>query len=211
MSTPAIVGLAITASLIVIVKDWRLSLAALVGQYVLVGLLLTRLIQPQVALTKVLVGALACVVLYLAARFVDVSERERETAGDSHSPPSAIGQGSPSLADFAFRFLVTLFMELAVYTLSKRHPLPEVPADIGLACYLLASLGLLVLMLTKEPMKVGMGLLTFIAGFELFYSVLERSLSMAGLLGIANLLIALAVAYLATSWEAGLPARKRGR
>ena len=63
-TTPAIAGLVITASLIVVIKDWRLSLAALSVQYVLVGLLLTRLIQPQVALTKVLIGALVCIGLY---------------------------------------------------------------------------------------------------------------------------------------------------
>ncbi|MFQ5813295.1 MAG: hypothetical protein ACE5I2_08935 [Anaerolineae bacterium] len=197
-TTPAIVGLVITASLIVVIRDWRFSLTALLGQYVLVGLLLTRLIQPRVAVTKVLIGALVCVVLYLTARLV-----------------SDKGEGSPrggaSLADFAFRLLAALLMGLAVYSLSKRYPLPEVPSDIGLACYWLASLGLLVLMLTEEPLKAGMGLLTLVTGFELFYSALERSLSVAGFLGIANFLIALAIAYLAAASEAELAAGERER
>jgi uncharacterized MnhB-related membrane protein len=198
MTTPAVVGLVITAGLIVVIRDWRLSLAALLGQYVLAGLLLTRLIQPQVALTKVLIGALVCVVLYLTARFVSVGEEEptskQEETQDGSTIP-AIVEGS-LLTDFAFRLLAALFVGLAVYGLSKRYPLPEVPADIGLACYWLASLGLLALMLTEEPLKAGMGLLTLITGFELFYSALERSLSVAGFLGIANFLIALAIAYL---------------
>ncbi|MCK4451140.1 MAG: hypothetical protein KAX26_11155 [Anaerolineae bacterium] len=95
--------------------------------------------------------------------------------------------------------MAALFVGLAVYSLSKRYPLPEVPSDIGLACYWLASLGLLVLMLTEEPLKAGMGLLTLVTGFELFYSALERSLSVVGFLGIANFLIALAIAHLAAS------------
>jgi len=201
-TTPAIAGLVITASLIVVIRDWRFSLAALLGQYVLVGLLLTRLIQPQVALTKVLIGDLVCVVLYLTARLADVREKgaalEQEAAEDSRSSLPAI-RGGASLADFAFRLLAALFVGLAVYSLSKRYPLPEVPSDIGFACYWLASQGLLVLMLTDEPLKAGMGLLTLIAGFELFYSVLEHSLSVAGFLGIANFLIALAIAYLIAS------------
>jgi len=201
-TTPAIVGLVITASLIVVIRDWRFSLAALSVQYVLVGLLLTRLIQPQVAVIKVLIGALVCVVLYLTARLVDVGERgsalEQEAAEDSRSPLRAI-RGGASLADFAFRLLAALFVGLAVYSLSKRYPLPELPSNIGFACYWLASLGLLVLMLTEEPLKAGMGLLTLITGFELFYSVLERSLSVAGFLGIANFLIALVITYLAAS------------
>jgi hypothetical protein len=204
-TTPAIVGLVITASLIVVIRDWRFSLAALLGQYVLVGLLLTRLIQPQVAVIKVLIGALVCVVLYLTARLADVSEREQEVAEDSRLPLRVI-RGGPSLADFAFRLFATLFVGLAVYSLSRRYPLPEVPSDIGLACYWLASLGLLVLMLTEEPLKAGMGLLTLIVGFELFYSALEHSLSVAGFLGIANFLIALAIAYLMAASAAELTA-----
>jgi len=201
-TTPAIVGLIVTASLIVIISDWRFSLAALLGQYVLVGLLLTRLIQPQVAVIKVLIGALVCVVLYLTARLVSESSEappsEREDTEDGRLPLHAI-RGKTSLPNLAFRLLAALFVGLAVYSLSKRYPLPEVPPDIGLACYWLASLGLLALMLTEEPLKAGMGLLTLVTGFELFFSVLERSLSVVGFLGIANFLIALAIAYLAAS------------
>ncbi len=213
-TTPAIVGLVITASFIVVISDWRFSLAALSVQYVLVGLLLTRLIQPQVAVIKVLIGALVCVVLYLTARLVDargkesVLEREDAEHGHSRHPASATSniqlptfktRAGALLPDFAFRLLVTLFVGLAVYSLSRRYPLPEIPSDIGFACYWLASVGLLVLMLTEEPLKTGMGLLTLITGFELFFSVLERSLSVVGFLGIANFLIALAIAYLAPS------------
>ena len=97
-------------------------------------------------------------------------------------------------------------MGLAVYSLSRRYPLPEVPSDIGFACYWLAALGLLVLMQAEEPLKTGMGLLILITGFELFYSALERSLSVAGFLGIANFLIALAVAYLTAASRAELTA-----
>jgi uncharacterized MnhB-related membrane protein len=201
-ATPAIVGLVITASLIVVIRDWRFTLAALSVQYVLVGLLLTRLIQPQVALTKVLIGALVCIVLYLTARLGGVSEEkptsEQEATENSGLPIRAIG-GGPSLTDFTFRFLAALFVGLAVYTLSTRYPLPKVPSDIGFACYWLASLGLLVLMLPKEPLKAGMGLLTLITGFELFYSALERSLSVVGFLGVASFLIALAIAYITAS------------
>jgi len=211
-TTPAIVGLVITASLIVVIRDWRFSLAALSVQYVLVGLLLTRLIQPHVAVTKVLIGALVCIVLYLTARLGGVSEEkptaEQEAAENNVSRPPAIG--GTLLADFTFRLLAVLFVGLAVYTLSKRYPLPKVPSDIGFACYWLASLGLLVLMLTKEPLKAGMGLLTLITGFELFFSVLEHSLSVVGFLGIANFLVALAIAYLAAS-GAELTAKERQR
>jgi hypothetical protein len=155
-----------------------------------------------VAVIKVLIGALVCVVLYLTARLVDTRGEESVLEQET--------QWIQNRADFAFRLLATLFVGLAVYSLSGHYPLPEAPSDVGLACYWLASLGLLVLMLTDEPLKAGMGLLTLITGFELFFSVLERSLSVVGFLGIANFLTALAIAYLAAS-GAELTAEERER
>ena len=153
-----------------------------------------------------LIGALVCIVLYLTARLASTGEEEQtseqEAAEKNGSRLPAIG--GTLLEDFTFRFLAALFVGLAVYNLSTRYPLPEVPSDIGFACYWLASLGLLVLMLTEEPVKAGMGLLTLITGFELFYSALERSLSVVGFLGIANFLIALAIAYITASTSAVL-------
>ena len=105
-TTPAIVGLIVTASLIVIISDWRFSLGALSVQYVLVGLLLTRLIQPQVAVIKVLIGALVCIILYLTARLVSESSEappsEQEDTEDGHLPLHTI-RGETSLPDFTFR------------------------------------------------------------------------------------------------------------
>jgi len=210
--TPTIIGLVVTASVIVVIRDWRLSLAALLGQYVLVGLLLMRLIQPQVALTKVLIGDLVCVILYLTGRLVgqdkERSVSEQEYAGDSRLLFSPLNE--TSLADFAFRLMAVLFVGLVVYGLSRRYPLSELPSDMGFACYWLGSMGLLTLMLTEEPLKAGMGLLTVVAGFELFYSPLERSLSVAGFLGIANFLIALAISYLEASRAEQTPQGEKG-
>jgi len=221
----AIVGLVITASIIVVIRDWRLLLTALSVQYVLVGLLLTRLIRPQVAVIKVLIGAMVCVIFYLTARLVDARGEETplepKDAGDDPAPrpasptsntqrPTSKTRVGTSLPDFAFRLLATLFVGVTIYSLSMRYPLPEIPLDVSFACYWLASLGLLVLMLTEEPLKAGMGLLTLITGFELFYSALERSLSVVGFLGIANFLIALAIAYIAAASRAEVTAEEGG-
>jgi hypothetical protein len=41
-----------------------------------------------------------------------------------------------------------------------------------------------------------LGLLTFMSGAELFYSALEQSVAMIGMLAVANLCLALVIAYL---------------
>ena len=64
--------------------------------------------------------------------------------------------------------------------------------------------GLVTLVLTEEPIKVGHGLFTALVGFELFYATVESSLLLTGLWGAINLLIALAIGYLAVVKGTGL-------
>jgi hypothetical protein len=198
-ASPAVVGLVVTASLIIMVRDWRASLAALLAQYLLLGFLLTRLIPLEVATVKTLIGALICPILYLTARR---GRWGRQRDKDRPSPFPTGWEVFP--VGLPFRLLAVVLMGLVASSLLKSYPLPEVPRDIGFACYWLALAGLLVMILTAEPLKAGLGLLTFMAGFELFYAALESSLSVVGLLGIVNLFMALAIAYLASAGQVEL-------
>jgi uncharacterized MnhB-related membrane protein len=187
---PAVAGLVVTASLIIVLRDWRVSLVALLAQYLLVGFLLTRLIPPEVATVKALIGALICPILYLTARRVRWGRRKGKPVVWEVFPV-----GLP------FRLLAIILTGLVTASLLNSHSLPEVPRDIGFASYWLALIGLLAMVLTADPLKAGLGLLTFMAGFELFYAGLESSLSVVGFLGIVNLFMALAIAYLASARE----------
>jgi hypothetical protein len=198
-ASPAVVGLVVTASLIVMVRDWRVSLAALLAQYLLLGFLLTRLISPEVAAVKTLVGALICPILYLTARRVRWG---RQKDKDRSSPLLTGWEVFP--VGLPFRLLAVVLTGLVTSSFLNSYPLPEVPRDIGFTCYWLVLIGLLAMILTTEPLKAGLGLLTFMAGFELFYTALESSLSVVGFLGIVNLLMALAIAYLASAREVEL-------
>jgi hypothetical protein len=187
----AIVGLFLTGGIIVLVRDWRVSLLALLGQYLLAGIVLSRIVLPEVALIKVLIGALICPMLYLAAR--------QAGWGTGRDAPS----GSMFPAGVAFRLLGVMLMGLLTMALNQRYPLPVIPAAVGLGSYWLMSIGLLILMLTEHPLKAGQGLLTAIIGFELLYTSLERSLAMVWLLAVLNLLLTLAIAYLIVVRDAG--------
>src|SRR5262249_54825950 len=68
---------------------------------------------------------------------------------------------------------------------------------VNTASFLLIALGLLDLGLTEEPVAAGLGLLTLLLGFELFYAAVEPSLAVVALLAAVELAIALAVCYLA--------------
>jgi hypothetical protein len=101
------------------------------------------------------------------------------------------------------RILVLLVVLVIAYLGSYVLPPPEVPSHIGLACYLLVVGGLLLVGMSEDPQRVGIGLLIFLAGFDLFFGALEPSLAVAGLLGAASFLIALVVTFLAVTRAVG--------
>jgi len=205
LAVPAVAGILITAGLLVVSRDWRLNVWALILQYFFVVVLLTRQIRLEVAAVKGLIGWLICMVFYVTERRVSllrqpvVTEQERRSSGLPPQTPLKRWRRWVMSARASFSLLAGILIAVAAYTATLRFPLPEVSTDVTLACYLLAGLGLLLIGMSESPMQVGIGLLTFISGFDLFYVALEPSLAVAGLFGAVSFLIALASAYLRTA------------
>ena len=64
-----------------------------------------------------------------------------------------------------------------------------------LAVVTLGGLGLLILALSGDLLRAGMGVLLALAAFDLFYSGLEPALAMLIGLGVLSLLVAVALGY----------------
>jgi hypothetical protein len=186
----ALLGLFLTAGIILVGRDWRLLILALLSQYILVGLLLSRLVRPDIAVLKIMIGAFICPILFLSARQISVTPPLTPLLKNNKH------YFGPSSTGFVFRLLTALLMMLVAVTLSQAFALPGLSPNITIGVYWLVLAGLVVLILTEDPMKVGHGLLTILVGFDLFYTTLESSLLITGLWGAINLLIALAISYL---------------
>jgi len=191
-----ILVLFVTGTIIIVLEDWRPCLWALLAQYVLVGLLLVNVIPLPVALVKVVVGEIVCGILYLTARRVRwgrglVEREEPDQAASAFRDIFSMNLG--------FRLLLAVLAALVSYALASRYAFLEQPEGVAQACYWLGSIGLLTVIVSRDPFKIGLGLLTFQAGFEVLFAAMENSLSVAALLGVVNLLIALAISYLATA------------
>src|SRR5512136_3110168 len=78
---PALIGLILAAAIIFLAADWRLSLAALLVQYILVGMALSPSIAQEVVIVKILAGVLAVAILYLSARLIPQAPGPEATAG----------------------------------------------------------------------------------------------------------------------------------
>ena len=98
-----------------------------------------------------------------------------------------------------FRLLVALLVAVVTYALGSRHPFVVQPQGISQACYWLVGIGLLTVVLTTDIFKAGLGLITFQAGFGILLATFENSLSVAALVGVVDILIALAIAYLTSA------------
>jgi uncharacterized MnhB-related membrane protein len=68
---PAVLILLVTAAIVALFWDWRLALFALIVQYLVAALLFIDLLDPRLAIIKVLVGMFVCLMLYFTARQVN--------------------------------------------------------------------------------------------------------------------------------------------
>ena len=184
----------ITGSALVLIRDWRVSVGALALQYLALGFALSRLVRPEVAFAKVLVGLFISLMLYLSAR---QSGWRRQPGGLR----TLLGQRSVAGEAFppgrAFRLMALLLVAVSAISMSQTYLIAPLPAAASIAVYWLIMIGLLILVLSENPLKAGQGLFTALAGFELWFTTTEGSLLVMGLLGGVGLLLALTTGYLA--------------
>ncbi|HSJ58115.1 MAG TPA: hypothetical protein VLC95_13110 [Anaerolineae bacterium] len=202
--TPAIVGLVLTAAVIFLTSNSRLALSMLGVQYLLAGLVLTRSVQPELAVVRILVGVLVVPILYLTIRHVlPVPLSETETDTHAHSLSMDWSAGPLGLP---LRVLTILLLSLALmrffpdYQLlfQSLHVEPAVVTpDVALVAVWLIGVGAFGLILSGEVLRVAPGALTILTGFDLLYAHWNSNLAVVGFWSAFTLLAALAFSYLA--------------
>lgn len=200
---PAAYLVLLMAMVMVVVRDWRVTLLALLLQYLAAMLLFVELLDPRLAVVKAFTGMFVCLILYVTARQVNWGKLPADI-----SPVEAVQLRAERQIRFGpyllpttlpFRLFLALMMALAVWAVGQQpgFQLPAITQPyLTLAVYALVGMGVLQVGLTAEPLKAGIGLLMFMAGFELFYHALEQSVLMLAALAASNLVLALTIAYL---------------
>lgn len=183
LAIPAVLILFLSGSVLLGSRHWRTSIAALALQYVGVFLLVAVSWPIPEAAVKLIAGWMAGAVLGLA--LINLS---------GEPGPVEILTSSYIL----FRAFLAVLAGLAAFSLAELlfTWLPTISETQATGGLLLISLGLLHLGLTNRPLRVILGLLTVLGGFEIIYAALEGSILVAGLLAAVTLGLAMVGAYL---------------
>ena len=183
----AAVGLLLVTSIgLLTSRDWRWSLGFLAAQYLGMFWLMTLHWPFGLASIKLVTGWMATATLGVTR--LDLVEHEQ-------TDESAWPQGR------LFRLFAAAIVVILVIASAPQVEtiIPGISRPVIAGGLLLVGMGLLHLGLTAEVLRVILGLLTVMAGFELLYATVETSILLAGLLSIVNLGLALAGAYLMTA------------
>lgn len=178
------VGLLLATSIgLLLSRDWRWNLGLLAGQYLAMFLILTQYWPFGLAAVKLVTGWMAAATLGVTR----LSLNEETDATDTAWPQGRLFRLFASFIVVVLAFAVAPTLERMV---------PGISRPVVLGGMLLFGMGLLHLGITSNLLRVILGLLTLLAGFEILYSTVETSILLAGLLAVINLGLALVGSYL---------------
>jgi hypothetical protein len=182
---PAVILLAVAATILLASYDWRLSLSALGAMYVGVFVLVALAWPLEMAVAKLVAG-------WIAASVLGMSLINR---------PMRSPRPRYRFSEIVFRVAAAGLMGLVAVSLTPGMiaTLGGVTFEQALGGLLLLGLGILHLGFTADPLRVVIGLLTVFAGFEILYAAGESSVLVAGFLAVINMGLALTGAYLLLS------------
>lgn len=180
LSFLAVIIIAISSLFLLLSQNWRWSIVALAVQYIAVFWLVGLVWPFGLATVKLVAG-------WMAGAVLGASQPRPEQVEDPYTSNSA----------FIFRLLVAGLVWILIFSASPALVayLP-VPVTVVQGTLLLLGMGLIHLGMTTRPLRVLLALLTTLAGFEILYAIVERSVLVAGLLAVVTLGLALVGAYL---------------
>lgn len=183
LSWVTILLIVVTSVGILLAGNWRQLIVFLAAQYIGVFLLTLQHLPLGMATVKVIAGWMSAAILGMTRSNLI----EDEDQGQGILPQGRV-------------FRLTAAAIVGLIAASGAARVDSMMADAGIAVsagsLLLIGMGLLHLGVTDEAMRVTVGLMTVLAGFEILYAAVENSVLVAALLAIINLGLALVGAYL---------------
>ena len=187
-----LIPLVLVASLLSINVSWQLTLASLWLVHVLVAAWLWLVATPEVALAKAITGTTIAALLYPSLR-----THFSAPAGEQRQARRALDLHGPRATDEPFMLLGALLAAAAAIAVSQAFPLVEGASNF--AWYWLALLGLLLIVLSRDIVRVGLGLLLLVNAVDLVDTMVARNQGLIAIGARSTVAIGLALS-LGLSW-----------
>jgi hypothetical protein len=169
---------------ILLARDWRWLIIYLSAQYIGVFILTLQHWPLGMATIKVIAGWMSAAILGMTRSNIGEHDKDENK--------SILPQGR------FFRVIAAGIVGMIALTGAQN--VDSMMADAGIAVsagsLLLIGMGLLHLGITDQIMRVTIGLMTVLAGFEILYAAVENSILVAAMLAVINLGLALVGSYL---------------
>jgi len=179
----AVILVSLTSLFILISNNWRFCILALAVQYIGVFVLIYASWPIEMAIAKMVAGWMSGAILGIAMASTQATWSSSEK--------------STKFGPF-FRILAAIIIFLTIYSLVPHSQswLSMITPMIRWGSFILIGYGVLQLSLTSNPLRVIIGLLTTLSGYEVIYAAIETSTLVTGLLAGVNIGLALVGAYL---------------
>jgi len=175
----------VTTITLLLVRDWRITLSLLAVQYIGMFLLVLSHWPLGMSAAKLITGWMSVAILVMT---------------QSGFPTFTYQESSwPEGRSFRLFIAALVIIAVASFAPSLLVWLPGIALPVAYGGLFLVGMGLLQLGITIQPLRVTIGLLTILCGFEILYASIENSVLVAALLSVVNLGLALVGAYLITA------------
>ena len=187
VSWVSVVLILATTTTILVSRDWRFSLGALAVQYLAAFWLVTRHLPFAMGSVKLITGWMVVAILgmtRLSLTNLDRGER------DAFYPRGA-----------SFRMILMGITAFAAVGATPRieAAIPGLGLPVITGGLLLIGAGVAHLGVTSDLLRIVLGLLTMLSGFEILYAAVESAILVTGLLAGVNLGLGVLGSYLLTA------------
>ncbi|MCS6842626.1 MAG: hypothetical protein NZ699_02325 [Roseiflexus sp.] len=211
-----IVSLTVSSGVVLLLRDWRLTVPALSINYLSVAWFLAQqqFIEPDLAIgnlalsttivVKVITGLAASAILGITAitfsREYNLEDLDEFSLAELRRAARRAQRQRASepfrFSDYVVPFWALVLAALASLTLPRLYPIGGQTVDF--AWYWLGLTGLFTVVIAGDTLKIGLGLLLVVSSIDLVYTAIASTVQVfpLALLSLTTIVLSLSIAYL---------------
>lgn len=210
-----VIGVALSCAVVLLMRDWRFTVSALLINYLCLAWFLTQqqFITPDLAigpfavsttvLVKLITGFAAALILAITAltfsREYNTEDLDEFSLAELRRAARRAQRAAEPfrISDYVVPFWSLVLAAVAALLLPRLYPIGRT-YQVDFVWYWLLLTGLFTLVTASDLLKIGLGLLLCVASIDVIYTAIASRVQVfpLALLSLLTLVLALAVAYL---------------